>query len=294
MTRTGLARRLAAAAVGLIALGTHAREAQAHHVPGHGSSEGVKSINTIGNRGGQAQTRLVLLGEFTHAGGGRTPGQQYATSMLAEYAPIPEFSVGAQFPLQIIDERGRTARVGYGDTRLQLRYTPHATKLIHRVLTVGVNVSLPTRTVRTTADPGKTWAVAPNAIFTRTYARWFWQVLGVGTVETRPAGTSLDLGAAGQAGVRLVDGKLNPGAGVLVESRLATWCVPPGEGPAAFCRRGRATETRRELGSTRATALLSLSYNFTPRAALWLSAQAPFAAVRDYDVGATIGLQGTF
>ncbi len=216
-------------ACSLLAAFTPGLEARAHHVPGHGSSEGVKSINTIGNRGGQAQTRLVLLGEFTHAGGGRTPGQQYATSILAEYAPIPEFSVGAQFPLQVIDERGRPAQVGYGDTRLQLRYTPHATKLIHRVLTVGINLSMPTRTVRTTADPGRTWVVAPNAIFTRTYSRWFWQVLAVSTVETRPAGTALELGAAGQGGVRLLKGKLNPGLGVLVESRCGSaTLVAPG------------------------------------------------------------------
>ena len=291
-----LARAFGLSVVGAlaVALCLSPRLGRAHHVPGHGSSEGVRSINTIGNRGGNAQTRLVLLGEFTHAGGGRTPGQQYATSLLGEYAPIPEFSMGLQLPLQILDERGQPVTAGYGDTRLQLRYTPHATKLIHRVLTLGVNVSLPTRTVRSTADPGRTWAVAPNVIFTRTYSRWFWQVLGVSTVETRPAGTSLDLGVAGQTGLRLARGRVNPGLGLLVESRLATWCVPAAGGAQAFCRDGRATETQRELGTTRATALLSLSYNFHPRAALWISGQAPVSPVKDYDVGASVGLQATF
>lgn len=268
--------------------------ARAHHVPGHGSSEGVRSINTIGGRGGNAQTRLVLLTEFSHASTGLAPGQQYALSILGEYAPVPEFSIGAQFPLQIVDEQGLPAAVGYGDTRLQVRYTPHARKLIHRVLTLGVNASFPTRTVRSTADPGRTWSVTPNAIFTRTYARWYWQVLALSTVETRPAGTALDVGAAGQVGLRLLGGKLSPGVGLLAETRVATWCEPVGGGAQTFCREGRVTEQQRALGTTRPAAIAVLAWNFTDWGSLWVSAQVPFTRWRDNDVGASLGLQAAF
>src|SRR5690606_18737794 len=91
-------------------------------------------------------------------------------------------------------------RVGYGDTRVQLRFTPHARRLIHRVLTLGLNGSLPTRTVRFTVDPGPIVAIAPYVVFTRTYDRWYWQTLAISAVETRRAGVALDFGVSGQVG----------------------------------------------------------------------------------------------
>ncbi len=269
--------------------------ARAHHVPGHASSEGVRSINSIGSRGGRAQTRALLLGEFAHDTTSLAPGQQYGISLLGEYAPVPAFSVGVQAPLQIIDERGADPKVGYGDTRLLFRVTPHARKLTHRVLTLGLNASFPTRTVRSTADPGRVWVVAPNAIYTRTYARLFWQVIGVTSVEHRPAGTALDISAGAQVGLKLAKGKVSPGLGVLTDVRALTWCAEP-DGAQPLCAAGesRATETDRPMGATRAAALATFSYNFARWGAVTASAQVPFTPKRDYDVGASLGFQVAF
>jgi hypothetical protein len=113
-----------------------ARVAAAHHVPGHGSSEGVRSINSLGNRGGKAGTRVLLLDEFGWQPTARTPGLRNELSLLGEYAPVPAFSFGAQFPFSVVDEVGRPPVAGYGDTRAFVRFTPHADKLIHRTLTL--------------------------------------------------------------------------------------------------------------------------------------------------------------
>lgn len=269
--------------------------ARAHHVPGHGASEGVRTINSLNGAGGRANTRLLLLNEFIYTGFGLNPGVTDSLSLTGEYAPRPWVSMAVQAPLLMFraaDTMGAT-RVGYGDTRVQLRFTPHARKLIHRVLTLGLNASLPTRTVRFTVDPGPVGAVAPYAVFTRTYARWYWQTLAISTVDIRRAGVGVDLGLSAQVGARLAGGKLNLGVGALVDTRLMTWCSEPGGGH-AFCTGNRAGELYRELGTFRGTYLLALAYNFHPRGALVGSLQAPFTALRDYTIGWSLGAQAFF
>ncbi|HGG58039.1 MAG TPA: hypothetical protein ENK31_09620, partial [Nannocystis exedens] len=51
----------------LVALSLLPRAAFAHHVPGHGASEGVRSINSLGGRGGRSQSRLLVLNELIYA-----------------------------------------------------------------------------------------------------------------------------------------------------------------------------------------------------------------------------------
>lgn len=269
--------------------------AAAHHVPGHGASEGVRTINSLGGASGQAHTRLYLFNEFVYTGFGLNPGVTDSLSLLGEYAPRPWISMALQAPLLMFrsaDTSGAT-RVGYGDTRVQLRFTPHARKLIHRILTLGANASFPTRTVRFTVDPGPVWSASPWAVFTRTHERWFWQVLAISTVDVRRAGVAIDLGVSGQVGGRLLKGKLNPGVGVLVDTRLASWCSQP-DGGRSFCTDNRAGELYRELGVVRGTLLASLAYNFHKRASLVGSLQAPFTAKRDYTFGWSLGIQAFF
>lgn len=273
----------------------------AHHTPGHASSEGVRSINSLGGRGGSASSRLMLLDEFSHSGGGLVPGQRNELSLLGEYAPVPAFSFGLQLPFTVIAEQPLEGpdrvRTGYGDTRVFARVTPYARKLIHRTLTFGVAASFPTRTVRGSVDPGRTWSVTPSIIFTRTYERLFLQLLTFASIEWRPAGVALDLSAGGQVGGRLAGGKVALGGGALVDVRTTNACRSI-EGELEYCAGSRAGEREREVGSTRVTGLATFAWNFhqakTTSWALNLALQVPLTPKRDFDVGASAGLQVVF
>ncbi|MFV8751827.1 hypothetical protein ACNOYE_14880 [Nannocystaceae bacterium ST9] len=275
--------------------------ALAHHVPGHGSSEGVRSINSLGGRGGAASSRLMLLDEFSHNGGGLVPGQRNDLSLLGEYAPVRAFSFGAQLPFTLIAEQPidgpDRVRAGYGDTRVFARVTPFARKLIHRTLTLGVAASFPTRTVHGSVDPGHVWSVTPSLIFTRTYDKLFWQLLTFASTEWRPSGVALDLSAGGQVGGRLAKNKLAIGAGALLDVRTVNACRSP-QGELDYCAGSRAGEKDRGVGSLRGTALATFAWNFhqakTASYALNLSAQIPITPKRDFDVGASFGLQVVF
>ncbi|WP_434420379.1 hypothetical protein [Nannocystis pusilla] len=289
MSRPRAARLLA------VALALAPAAARAHHVPGHGASEGVRTINSLNGAGGRANTRLLLINEFVYTGFGLNPGTMDSLSLVGEYAPRPWLSFALQAPLLMFraaDTQGET-RVGYGDTRVQVRVTPHASKLIHRVLTAGLNASLPTRTVRFTVDPGPIVAVAPYVVFTRTYMTWYWQVLAISTVDIRRAGVAVDFGASGQVGARLANGKVNLGVGLLLDTRLAAFCTLP-EGGREFCPGNRAGELYRDLGTARGTGLMAVSYNFHRRGSLVGSVQVPFTRLRDYTIGWSLGLQVFF
>lgn len=280
----------------LAALALLPGRAAAHHVPGHGASEGVRTINSFGGgASGRSHSRLYLFNEFIATPFGLNPGLTDSLSLLGEVAPKPWFSFALQAPLLMFrsaDTGGRT-RVGYGDTRLQVRFTPHARKLIHRVLTLGATISFPTRTVRLPVDPGPVWGITPFVLFSRTYMTWFWQVLALTTVDVRRAGVALDLGLSAQVGGRFRGGKLNPGFGVLVDTRLAGFCARP-DGGHEFCTDNRAGELYREMGTARGTALATLAYNFHRRASLVGTLQVPFTAIRDYAIGWSLGLQAFF
>ncbi|GEM_PF-1276703 len=284
---------LTAVLLGLCLLCLAPSPAAAHHVPGHGGSEGVRSINSLGNRGGKVSSRLMLLDSLNLRRTSPTPGLRNDLSLLGEFAPLPAFSLGAQLPLSVVAEQGAATQVGLGDARAFLRWTPHADKLIHRTLTLNLSASFPTRTVRGLTDPGRIWSVSPSAIFTRTYGDWFWQVLAVASVETRPAGVALETSVGGQVGGKLFDGALAVGGGVVADVRLANWCAQP-KGAIESCNRSRASEIEREPGATRATAVASASLQLGDRWSLIAGVQVPFTIKRDGDLGLTLGAQVVF
>ncbi|MGB1016584.1 MAG: hypothetical protein ACPG4T_20775, partial [Nannocystaceae bacterium] len=124
------------ALVGVVA---NPQPAAAHHTPGHGASEGVRNINSLGGTGGKALSRLLILNETYYTGQGLNPGVNESLSVFGEYAPVPAFSLGVQLPFAVAafaDDDYRP-RAGLGDMRLAFRFTPHASKLIHRVFTTG-------------------------------------------------------------------------------------------------------------------------------------------------------------
>lgn len=279
-----------ALAVGLGALAP--TRATADHAPGHGASEAVRNLNSLGGGSGAAVSRILLLQEASSSR--RTslsPHSAYVTSVLGEYSPHRWFSLGVQLPLQIIDEELARPRAGFGSMRVLTRVTLHADKLFHRVLSFGVNATLPTRTVEFTTDPGLTWVVSPYAVFTRNYHRAFWQVLATSPIETRPAGTAIDLSAGAQGGYRFW-GKLAPSAGALATVRVASWCREVG-GTTRWCRAGRVTEVERPLGATAVYVTAGLSWNFAAWGLLAASIQVPVTPARDFDLGGSLGLQAT-
>ncbi len=287
-TRARLALALGLAAPGLFASGV----ARAHHVPGHGASEGVRNLNSLGGGSGQATSRVMVLQEASRNTTSLNPATTYNTSLLGEYAPHPWVSVGLQAPLLVVDEVAAPRKVGYGDTRAFVRLTPHADKLVHRVVTAGLNVSVPTRTLRFQADPGRLWTVSPMVIFTRTHQRAYWQLMGLATVENRPAGTAFDVTASGQVGYRAW-GKLGLSVGAIADLRVANLCAQVGGG-AAYCSGNRATETRREVGALRVAHLSGVSYSFASWGLLAANLQLPLSPKRDFDVAGSLSVQVQF
>ncbi|MBK8262903.1 MAG: hypothetical protein IPK80_16395 [Nannocystis sp.] len=283
-----LARALA------LALALAAADARAHHVPGHGASEGVRNINSLGSRGGRAESRLLLLNEFVYTSQGVNPSVTDTTSLYGEFAPIPALSLAVQAPFLVLrDLANEETRVGYGDTRLQLRVTPHARKLIHRVFTAGLTVSLPTRTVRLNVDPGPVTAVSPYVFFTRTYDRHFWQVMGLSVLERRRAGSAVDLSVGAQGGSRLLGGKFTLGLGALLDLRVLNTCAQP-TGGAAVCAHSRPGEDDRPIGALRAIVLTTFSYHLTKRLTLLGAIQGPISPRLDFTVAGSLGAQVFF
>lgn len=265
---------------------------RAHHVPGGEASEGVRNLSTFGVGSVAAQSRVMVLQEVSHASIGLNPGTTSNTSLFGEYGVHPWVSIAALAPLLVVAPRGQAPRVGYGDTRLALRITPHADKLLHRVVTVGVQASFPTRTVRLPTDPGKIWSVSSTVAFTRTYALPFWQVQGLATLEHRPAGTAFEVGATAQAGLRTGVGFVGF-VGLTADLRVLNVCQRPG-GAAQACRESRATEVERDVGTLRVVQSFGLGWTLPRRGFVSAQVVAPVTRRRDFDVFASIGLQFAF
>jgi hypothetical protein len=266
--------------------------ARADHLPGHGASDAVRTLNSFGGGTGAATSRVMLLQEASRSTQTLSPSSSYTTSLIGEYAPHRWFSFGMQLPLQVIDEDNARAKVGLGNVRVLTRLTLHADKLYHRVLTFGVNAGFPTRTVRFTVDPGKTWSQAPYVVFTRNYRRPFWQVFASTPIETRPAGTAIDVALAAQGGYRFL-GVLTPSAGLLMTVRTASWCRTP-RGDSHFCRDGRVTEVDRPIGSTALYVTFGLSWAFTRWGLLAAAAQVPVTPKRDFVAAGMLSFQASF
>ena len=279
-------------ALAAIALALAPAIARADHVPGHGASDAVRTLNSFGGGTGAATSRVMLLQEASRSSRTLVPNSSYTTSIIGEYSPHRWFSFGFQLPMLVLDEDAAKAKVGLANVRVLTRLTLHADKLYHRVFTVGVNAAFPTRTVRFTVDPGKTWSQAPFVLFTRNYRRPFWQIFASAPIETRPAGTAIDVAVAAQGGYRFL-GVLTPSAGLLATVRVASWCRTP-QGDGAFCKAGRVTELDRPVGTTQLYVTAGLSWAFTKWGLLAAAAQIPVTPKRDFDAAGTLSLQASF
>lgn len=270
--------------------------AHAHHAPGHGPSESIRTLNGFSGRAPRAVQRALLLSEVVRstAEPNLNAATIYTLSGLVSVQPHPWLSVGLQAPLTVVDEDapGVATKSGYGDTRLELRLTPHGDKLVHRVLTLGINASFPTRTVRYQVDPGPLWAFAPLVAFTRSYDQLSWQAVLLAPLEHRRAGTALDASGAFIVQYRV----LRPWSwalGALVDVRAASLCALPGGGQ-AWCREGRVTELDRETGATRGYVTAGTGVEIAEAWTLSASVQVPVTPRRDFDLAGSVGVEGRF
>ncbi len=292
----GTGRRLRGAASALACTLAFTGPAGAHHAPGHGASEGIRTVNTFTAGSARATQRAMLLTEVVRSTDEPTlnPSTVLTTSALVSVAPHPWFSVGVQAPLTIVREDAPEAptKVGYGDTRFELRLTPHADKLTHRVLTLGLNVSLPTRTVEFEVDPGAMTSVTPLVVFNRRYADWSWYALLLAPIEHRPAGTAFDAGAGLGGGYRALTW-LDLSVGLLSDIRVATSCTTA-SGSSEWCSDGRVTERNRDPGSLRAYTTAGAGFSMSDRWTLTLGAQLPVTPRADFVFAGSAGLEARF
>jgi len=265
-----------------------ASPAAAHH-PNHSgtASEAVRSLNSLAQSSGNAQNRVLVLQDVTRTTAIANPETTVRGLLMAELQVHPWFSLGGEAALWGIAVDDSAPVTGYGDTRVFARLTPHGDKLVHRVLTIGLAAALPTRTVSRPSDPGRPWSVTPHVLFSRTYARAFWQLMGLSTIETHTTGTAIDVTAAGQLGYRFFD-VLSPSIGANIDVRTANWC------DGSFCSEGRAGELDRQVGATRVYLLGGLGYQLAPWATLVSGIQVPLTTARDFDIGANLGVQYLF
>jgi len=268
--------------------------ALAHHAPGHATSEGIRAVSSLAGQSARASQRALLMVELSQAtdqpsGGAAT---NLVTSLVASFMPHSWLSLGAQLPWAVVDEQGSSELTsGYGDTSFELLLTPHGSKLKHRVPSFGLRLSVPTRTYELRADPGKLISASPFAAFTRNYAQFYWQVMGLSTLESRPAGLAWDASAGLSAGYRLESG-LGGALGGWVDVRVLAYCEPP-DGASSYCREGRVTENDRQTGATRGYLLGHFSYDVGAFSAL-AGAQLPVTPKRDFSWAAYLGAQLAF
>ena len=282
--------------------------AHAHHVPGHAASESARNLDGVAGTSAIAQSRVGLVGAYSLARTVSTPAHTGSLALLGEWAPKPALSIGAQMPwvfVRAIEDEGPAPLVhGYGDTRVYLRVTPHADKLVHRLLTVGVDASLPTRSFATPGDPGRTWIGSASVYFTRSYRHLYWQTLGLASVETRPAGTAFELSAGALVGARF-DRGTGVSGGVVADMRVAALCREV-DGSSSYCAQGRITELDRPSGATRVSLRANASQAINlgrerrakerppPMARIFVGLQAPVTPRRDFDLGVSAGTQVSF
>lgn len=299
--RSARARRRIALHLG-VALGALATSAHGHHSPGHSASEGIRTLYTLGMRAPRATQRVLLLTEAARATSepSLNPATIYTTSVLVSLRPLPWFSAGVQAPVTLIDEQapGVASKFGYGDTRLELRLTPHAERHTEPgaerggVLTFGLNASFPTRTVRFEVDPGPLWSWSPLVAYARSYEAWSWQAMVLAPIEHRRAGTAFEATAALLFDYRLLD-PWTVSAGSVVDVRLASLCALP-RGGSEWCAEGRSTERSRGNGSTRAYLTAGSGVVLGEAWTASLSVQVPVTARRDFDVAGGVGVEARF
>lgn len=267
--------------------------ALAHHNVGHGASEGMRNLTTLAGNPSPRQ-RVALMTQVSR--GTEEPtlntATSYATSALIDIQLLRRLYLGAQLPFMIVDEDAYDGmKTGLGDATLSssLRLDSMKNRAAH--FTLGVNVTVPSRTIRYESDPGKQWTVSPGLRYGGAGGVLFWYALLFFPLETRPAGTALDVSPAAGLGVRFVK-KLNLSAGLNADIRAHTICKT--FDGSEVCEDGRVTETNRPRGATRLYAHSAVSIDLSKTWSIFGGVQAPLTTLRDVEWSAQAGAELRF
>lgn len=289
MFRPGFsAVRLLAVAGALLSASGHA-----HHEPGHTPSESLRNLTSLGGDPNPRQ-RVALLTQAARGTNEPTlnTATVYSISALADIRLHRRLYIGGQFPLVLADEDSTSEpKLGYGDTILGVNMPLGSLQTDAASWVAGLNVSLPTRTIRYQSDPGKQWLVAPGLRYGDAWGPLLWYGIFVIPVETRPAGTAVDLSPAFGLGYRLFRA-MTITAGVNADIRTFTVCKT--FDGSEICTDGRVTESNRHTGSTRVYAHAALSADIHRNWSVFLGGQLPLSALRDVEWAVNLGVEARF
>lgn len=239
--------------------------------------------------------RVALVTEFmsTTSEPTRNAAQLGAVSILGTWSLTPRLFVGAQAPFVLVDENvaGREPMVGYGDTRFSGFFKLGDPDDKKQTWTLGLNLTVPTRTIRYSADPGSQWLFSPLVAFTHASEKFRVFAMVLTPLEMRPAGTAVELSPSVGAGYQVTP-RFSASLAVGANVRLLTWCSGPRG--TSFCPEGRATEEQRGLGTTRVYGNLTTWLSLSKIWAVFAAGQLPFTEHKDFAFGANLGVEVRF
>lgn len=264
--------------LGLLSAG---RSAWAHHSPGHGPSESLRVLGAWGRSPLPRQRGLALL-EVARTS--NEPNLNAATTVtlapLVDLSLSPRWFVSARLPFGVVHEdSGNRSKGGLFDLRLGLSWlvrTPSSARKSHWSL--GMNVSLPTRTVVFEADPGRIGGLSVGPRYAYHRGRLVLYAMTLAVAERRPAGEAWEVSSAAGASVR-ASRTVSLSGGSSVDVRLLSTCRSPSG--ATVCPQGRASEADRPHGALRVYGNAAASWDFASAWTFFGNAQLPLTRRRD-------------
>jgi len=270
------------------------RSALGHHNVGHGPSESLRVLNASGANPAPRQ-RAALLASVTRSTDepALNTATTYAVSVLADIRVTERLYLNGQFPFVVVDEDSySSSKPGYGDTNIGIQVPVGSlTQKAAASWVLSLNATMPTRTISYEADPGQQWTITPGFRYADNWKSWLWYGLLLAPVETRPAGTALDISPALGGGYRLTQA-FSLTLGVSADIRALTLCKT--FDGAEICSQGRATEESRAQGTTRAYAAAAATFDLTKNWSLFSGAQAPITQHKDIEWSFSIGAEARF
>lgn len=264
--------------------------ALAHHSPGHAGTESLRTLASSGAEPAPRQ-RIALVSDVLRTSDQPTLNTATigALSVVASYRVVPRLYLGVQAPFVLVDEDATpTPKVGYGDTRFTSHFVLGDLDDKSRSWTLGLNVSVPTRTIFFAADPGRQWSLSPLVSYSWAGEKFRFFAMLLTPLELRPAGTALEVSPSAGVGYQITPW-LSSSLAIGADVRVLSLCSGP-EG-SRFCSGGRASEHERELGATRLYGSFTTWLGLSSTWSLFGSVQLPVTEKRDFEFSASLGLE---
>jgi hypothetical protein len=263
----------------------------AHHNAGGGQGESQRKLGTLGSDAAQRSRAAIVLGASRSTSEPTlNPATNATAAAVLNLRLHSRCFAGLELPFILVAEDGADqVEAGYGDTRLGGHCVIVQPRPGRVALSGGVDVSLPTRTVHYSTDPGAQWVVSPNFRVTQAFERLYWFSLVHLPYEIRPAGSALELSTSLSLGYRLTE-SFSWVVGPSLDVRLFALCSEV-DGSLSYCQGGRATEENRPTGSVRAGVHTALSYE---RWSIFASGGLPLTDRRDIQWSVNSGVEARF